>query len=360
MSAHRGHILHLPQNRIWRTYPGGATLDRLIGKADPQDSHFAEDWIASITAANNPGRHDPKEGISQVQAQGQSFDLKQLLEADAEYFLGADHVAKYGPNPMLLVKFLDSATRLHLQAHPTREFAREHLGSPSGKTEAYYVLTARKDIAEPYVYMGFQHPPTREELRRMIEEQDVAALERCFDKIPVKTGDTLLVPGGWPHALGEGVFLIEIQEPTDFVIRFEFERGGFLLPESARFMGRDVDFGLSIIDRTERPLAEIGKHSRCQPRRIRDLGEGSWQEELIGPGQTSCFRVLRSHIRGPIEKHENEFHIIIATKGSFTVSNAAGGHRIGTFEKFLVPAGLGPIRIEPETQTEIIECYPPK
>ena len=129
---------------------------------------------------------------------------------------------------------LDSAIRLHLQVHPNSAFARRFLGSPSGKTEAYHVLATRPEVAQPYIYLGFQRPPSRDALRRMIESQDIAALEACFDKIPVRPGETYLVPGGVPHALGEGLFLVEIQEPTDLVVRFEFERAGYVLPGSAR------------------------------------------------------------------------------------------------------------------------------
>ncbi|RME70439.1 MAG: hypothetical protein D6781_06335 [Verrucomicrobia bacterium] len=359
MTAYRDKIILLPQNRVWRTYPGGAILDRLAGRENPTDSHYPEDWIASITEARNPGEHPAGEGISQVLAGGQRWNLRELITSDPEYFLGREHLARHGANPMLLVKFLDSAIRLHLQAHPTREFARARLGSPSGKTEAYYVLAVREDITEPYIYMGFQRPPSREALRTLIEKQDIPALEACFDKIPVRPGDTILVPGGWPHALGEGVFLIEIQEPSDLVVRFEFERGGYRLPESARFMGRDIDLALDIIDLTAHPQSEIDEKCRCRPRRLRDFGEGSWQEELIGPQQTDCFRVLRTHLRQPVEKHEGCFHILIVTHGSCTVAHGDERYHLKTYDKVLVPAGLGPIRIEPETQTEIIECLPP-
>ncbi len=41
---------------------------------------------------------------------------------------------------MVLVKLLDSAVRLQLQAHPTAEFAKAHLNSNSGKAEAYHIL----------------------------------------------------------------------------------------------------------------------------------------------------------------------------------------------------------------------------
>lgn len=60
--THRGQLVLLPPNRVWRTYPGGRTLDELAGAPAPADTHLAEDWIASTTRAVNPGRDLPAEG----------------------------------------------------------------------------------------------------------------------------------------------------------------------------------------------------------------------------------------------------------------------------------------------------------
>lgn len=357
--THRGHLILLPQNRVWRTYQGGATLDRIAGKADPQDSHYAEDWIGSVTRAIVPGREHIHEGISPVLVGGETRNLKELIDADPHYFLGAAHVARHGSSPMLLVKFLDSAIRLHFQCHPSREFAQQHLGSPSGKTEAYHILGVRPGVTDPYIYVGFQRPPTREQLKHWIETQDVAALEACFEKIPVQPGDTFLIPGGFPHALGEGVFMIEIQEPSDLVVRYEFERGGYVLPEAARFMNRGLDFALSLIDFTRHPREEIEQRYRGRPTQRRELGAGSWQETLIGPDMTSCFRVARTQLRGAVTRSETTFHIGIVTDGACTVDAGGKIHHLKRYDKFLFPAGLGPVLFEPGPHATILECHPP-
>ena len=48
----------LAPNRVWRTYPGGRTLDQIEGVRKPEDSHFPEDWLLSTTAARNVGREE--------------------------------------------------------------------------------------------------------------------------------------------------------------------------------------------------------------------------------------------------------------------------------------------------------------
>lgn len=361
----RGKIIRLPPNRVWRTYPGGRTLDALAGAAAPADTNLAEDWIASTTRAVNRGREPLTEGVSRVQVglDPTPRDFAALLASDPDYFLGAAHAKKFGASPQLLVKFLDSGTRLHFQVHPTREFARKFLGAPSGKTEAYHVLAVRDSApgSEPtgYICVGFQRPPTRDALRRMIAAQDLAALEACFDRIPVRAGDTFIIPGGTPHALGAGVFMVEIQEPSDLVVRFEFERAGYVLPEPARFMERGLEFCLDVFNLTPLTAAEIDVCVRCRPRRVRALGPSSHQDELIGPNQTDCFRVLKSYLDGPVVKDETTCTIAIVTAGAVTVEAGGERHRLNTYDKVFLPAGLGRTTFTPEPRAELLECQPP-
>jgi mannose-6-phosphate isomerase len=364
MPPHRGKLILLPPNRVWRTYPGGRTLDQLAHSAAPSDTHLAEDWIASTTRAVNRGREHIAEGVSQVRLghDPTPHDFAQLLARDPEYFLGAAHVRKHGAQPQLLVKFLDSGTRLHFQVHPTRDFAQRVLGAPSGKTEAYYVLGTREMNSEPsgYIYVGFQRPPTPAQLREYILTQNLAAIEACFDQIPVRPGDTFIIPGGTPHALGAGVFMVEIQEPSDLVVRFEFERAGYVLPEPARFMGRDVDFALTVFNLAPLTPADLEQRVRCRPRRLRAWDGNSYQEQLIGPAQTDCFRANRLHLESPVVKDENSAIIAIVTSGAVTAEVDGETHRFDTYEKFFVPAGLGPIKLVPvDGPAEILECFPP-
>jgi mannose-6-phosphate isomerase len=47
----------------------------------------------------------------------------------------------------------------------------------------------------------------------------------------VSPGDGILVPAGWPHAIGDGILLVEAQEPTDLSILLEW--AGFALDGAA-------------------------------------------------------------------------------------------------------------------------------
>ena len=121
----------------------------------------------------------------------------------------------------LLVKLLDAGQRLPVHVHPTRPFAREHLHSCYGKTEAWYVLeTAGEDAA---VWVGFARGRRPGELAdRRWRPRTRRGCSTQMNKSACGPGDGVVVPAGQAHATGAGVFLVEVQEPTDFSILLEW------------------------------------------------------------------------------------------------------------------------------------------
>jgi len=356
---YKNKLIKLPQNRVWRTYLGGRVLDELIGKGDPRDGHFPEDWIGSVTAARNPNSQSKDEGISRVRIGGQELLFTDLIALDPDYFLGTDHVARFGQQPMVLVKLLDSAVRLHFQVHPTAEFARAYLNSNSGKAEAYYILNVREGVEDAYVYLGFQRPPSREELRRCIEEQDIVTMKSFFDKIKVKPGDTLFIPGGIPHAIGGEIFMVEIMEPSDLVFRFEFERAGYTLPDSARFMNRSLDFCLDVCDFDPKPESLVRGEYMFEPELEVTYGKTAHRYLLIGAETTPCYQIKKSVIKGVVEREESTFFMGVITAGFCVLKTDEIAIEFETFDKFFCPAGLGIYTIEADEEVQILECFPP-
>jgi mannose-6-phosphate isomerase len=354
MNAHRDRILRLPPNRVWRNYLGGRLLDEMEGREHPADGNFPEDWIGSTVRAINAERPDVDEGRARVRFGEQEAVLAELLEADPVYFLGTQHVARYGANPMVLVKYLDSAMRLGFQVHPTAEFAARRLGSRSGKTEAYYVLGTRPDVAEPCIYLGFARPPAREELRRMMMEGDTAAMERCFDRVRVKPGDVFLLPGGLAHAIGRGVLTVEIMEPSDLVVRMETKIGQHVVPEAARFMGRDIELALDVF--SYEPLDV--ERCRCTPRLVSQTA-GMVREALVDERVTRSFQVGRMRVMGASRWRADGFTILLLVEGKCTIE--AGGEKVAMskYDRIVVPHGMGEMEIGAEGEAAFIECRPP-
>ncbi len=357
--SYKGQLITFAPNRVWRSYLGGKTLDRLQSITNPTDSHFPEEWIASSVQAVNPGRESHIEGVSKALIASNGANFLELVKSDPDYFLGPKHTQKYGKNTMVLVKYLDSAVRLHFQAHPTAEFAQQHLNSNSGKAEAYYILDIREGISDPYIYLGFQHPPSREDFKEMIETQDIARIESCFKKIPVKAGDCFSIPGGMPHAIGEGILMIEVMEPSDWAVRFEFEKSGYTLPEEARFMQRGLDFCLDVFNYTQYTTEYIQDNFKQKAKKTTEYNAFSYKESLIDSNATDKFRVCKSTIKGIIQKVEDEFFIGIISKGSCTIKMQSGTLNLKQYDTFFCPYGLDEFTIIADEGVEIIECYPP-
>jgi len=356
MIVSKQRVLPLPPNRVWRTYQGGRILDTISGVEAPADSHFPEDWMGSLTRANNPNRQDTNEGLSAVVTEsGDSLLLLDLVKEDPEFYLGKAHVERFGLDMRILAKYLDSAIRLHFQVHPTAEFSAQHLGTNKGKTEAYIILSIREEVENPYIYAGFQRPPSKEALKEWIETQNISALEECFDKIPVKIGDVFLIPGACPHALGEGILMVELMEASDLVVRFEFERGGFVLPEESRYMGRDLDFSLQVFDLEPKAVDRF----RCEPKKLRSFSDGSEQTLLIGVEHTRCFQARSTRIEKSITKREEGFYILVVTEGSGSLKVGDQSCQLNSFDRVFIAAEAGDVTFETGDGLEFLELAGP-
>jgi mannose-6-phosphate isomerase len=134
---------------------------------------------------------------------------------------------KNAPAPALLLKLLFTSEPLSIQVHPDDAFARS-IGLPNGKTEAWYILSATPDAK---VAIGLKRNLTREELRASIKDGSIADL---VDWCSATIGDVIVVPAGTIHAIGAGIVLAEIQQPSDTTFRlFDYGRQRELHANSA-------------------------------------------------------------------------------------------------------------------------------
>jgi mannose-6-phosphate isomerase len=239
----------LRPTRVHRFYKGGALLGRLRGRPE-EDRFLPEDWIGSVTPAGNPGRADPEEGLSRL-VDGRF--LRDAVQADPIGWLGEEHVASFGTSTGLLVKLLDTAERLPVHAHPDRAFAARELGSRFGKTEAWMILETRDEHGEAWV--GLTEPVDVATYRGYIERQDSKAMLRSLNRITVRAGDVVFVPAGVPHAIGAGVLLLELQEPTDFSLVCEWKGFPIRTDDAHLSLGWDTAIQALDLDRHDPVLA---------------------------------------------------------------------------------------------------------
>jgi mannose-6-phosphate isomerase len=329
----------LAPNQPKRFYRGGDAIAR-FRRAEPTDDHVPEDWVGSTTAIHGSAT----DGLSPL-PDGRL--LRDALAADAEAFLGPQHVAAFGPDPAVLVKLLDAGERLPVHLHPDRAFAREHLGSPYGKAEAWLVLQGGT------LHLGFRDDVDADTLLGWFDTQDHDAMLGASNELHVRPGDCIYVPAGTPHAIDEGVFMVEVQEPSDLGVMLEWQ--GFVSRESAT-IGLDVETALAATRRsavTEDELAAWRRRSTDAPE------SRVGRREVVPPEADPFFRVewLHPDPDVPVEL-EAAFAILVVVVGSGRLATADGTLDVTRGDTLLVPyaAGAGTLT----GGVEAIRCKPPE
>jgi len=336
-------------------------LDTIEGRENPRDSDRPEDWVASVVPARNPGLVPiENEGLATLNdGHGCPVLLKAVIEKDPYHYLGKKHVNVRGTNLGFLLKLLDSATRLHVQVHPTREFARARLNSQFGKLECYHILATRPGT-RAIIRLGFQHPPTKAEFRRVVTEQDMPAMDAWFEEIPVEPGETWLVPGGMPHAIGGGILLVEMMEPSDLTVRLEFERMGVVIPPEARFLGHGVDFAMEMIDFSPLPVIDAVQQYKLEPRCIRADAACS-EHVLVDNRWVDCFETRKVVVRGATSiPKDDRLLVYIVVKGSGVLQVKDEKVPVKEGSKVLIPAAASSVEAMPRGNSplELIGCMP--
>lgn len=325
-------LLLAPNQPLDRPYRGGAGIARFRGT--PQPSPFTpEDFVASTTEVVAGG------GVGlAVLPDGRT--LRDAVAADPVAYLGEEHVARFGPRTMLLVKLLDTAERLFVHYHPDDTFAARHLNSPLGKTEAWAVIEAEPGAA---AFLGFRRPVGVDEVRAWWSGQDADAMVDAMNAVPLAAGDTLLVPAGLAHAIGPSVTLVELQQPTDLSILLERR----MLTERDALLGLELETAIDGLTR-EVTSAE----------RIAALRQGRGAETLFPGDADPFFSAERIHVSGSRELAPG-FSVLVVLGGEGTLETSDGAalplHRGATV---LTAHADGPIGLSGEL--DLIRCRPPR
>jgi len=119
----------------------------------------------------------------------------------------------------LLIKFIDAKEWLSVQVHPDDGYAGAHENGQSGKTEMWYILSARPGAQ---LVHGTVPGVARLTLARSLREGNIA---KCLNYIRVSPGDAVYIPAGLLHAVGKGILLAEIQQSSNLTYRvFDYDR----------------------------------------------------------------------------------------------------------------------------------------
>lgn len=323
----------LGPNQPPRFYRGGRAI-AAFRDVPAREDDLPEDWIGSTTCLFG----QTELGLTSLPS---GERLVHAIARDPDAWLGAEHVREYGHEAALLVKLLDAGQRLPVHAHPDRQFAARALGSRFGKTEAWVVLEAPVGGC---VFIGFRHDVERDVLSRWVAEQDREAMLSALNTLPVRQGDAVLVPAGVPHAIGEGILLIELQEPTDYSVLLEWR--GFDV-DGARdgHLGLGFDTALECVNR--RGLESETLRSGPAPNHERT--------RLFPVAADSFFRA-ESHGPGT-ERLEAGYSIVVVTGGFGKLVSGEESLDIQRGMTLVVPHAAGDLELS--GTAELIRCRPP-
>ena len=187
---------------IW----GGKNLNQKYGKKDYED--VAEAWELSGYSGKESTAASGSDLGATITEIVNKYGKVELLGTKAE-----DH-DKFP----LLIKFIDAASPLSIQVHPSDENAKL-LGADGGKTEMWIICDCEEGA---YLYFGAKEQLSPELFRSSILD---GSITEYLNKVPVKKGDTFFIKAGTIHAIGAGITICEIQQTSDTTYRlYDYKR----------------------------------------------------------------------------------------------------------------------------------------
>ncbi len=333
----------LPPNQFEHFYRAG---DRLAAwRGGSVGGYRPEEWLASTTTrAGESGQ-----GLSRL-ADGTL--LRDAIEGDASAWLGAEHLAAFGASTELLVKLLDAGQRLPVHLHPNRAFSRRHLGLPHGKTEAWIVLDATEGAE---VRLGFADTMALGDVRAMVDKQDSASLLQSLVARTVRPGDAVLVPAGLPHCIDAGIFVLELQEPTDLSILLEWDGFAVAGPDDAH-LGLGLDTALQALELSALEPSDL-EHLVLPRERVSGTGPVS----LLPSAADAYFRAHRVSGAPPSDTPlvvDAGFAVVLVTRGPGRVVARSGDELdVTRGDVAVVPWAAGTWRLDGDV--DALVCRPP-
>ncbi len=192
--------------RVW----GGRRLETTLGKSLPPGVPVGESWEIV-------DREDAQSVVHEGSLRGAT--LHELWTSHRAEIFGDVYASHPAPRFPILIKLLDARERLSVQVHPPASIAPALQGEP--KTEMWYFLDCLPGAS---IYAGLKPGVTRAAFEAAMQRGEV---EHTLHHTPVQSGESIFIPSGRVHAIGEGCLIVEVQQNSDTTYRvFDWNRTG--------------------------------------------------------------------------------------------------------------------------------------
>ena len=346
-------------NRVWRTYKGGALIDKWKMAQEAVDGSLPEEWIMSTISARGKNRPE-KEGLTYVETPLGVITLNELIGAGLNLFLGERVAEKFGTTGVL-IKMLDSKERLTIQVHPNKEYARTMFNSEFGKTESWYILGGREINGEKSsIYLGFREGVTPGIWRELFKKQDIKGMLDCLHRFEVQPGDAFIIYGGVPHAIGGGCFLMEVQEPTDYTMRVEkITPGGLAISDDLIHQGVGEENMLKCFHFDCCSFEEATKRWKITPQTI-ETSDSCKYMTIFNEKHTNCFGLNELNLNGEFfMKSNGSFFVGVIYSGEVAITCGGQNYSFSQGDEIFFPAAIKTIIWKTTKPAKILLCYPP-
>jgi mannose-6-phosphate isomerase len=311
---------------IW----GGRNLEKFGKKLPP--GNVAESWEISC--------HPNGESVvSNGEFAGMS--LPELVRKFGRQLVGTSLPDKDVKKFPLLIKLIDANDKLSVQVHPDDRYALSHENGELGKNEMWYILSAK-----PGAQLIYDVKPgtTPDIFAQAVQENRISD---CLKTVEVFPGDTINIPAGLIHAIGEGIVLAEIQQNSDTTYRvFDYNR----VDKSGNHRPLHIQKAQEVIN-----FHSAGRQEK-QSGLIFNMDSHSKKKYLVA---NSYFAVELLDINGSVLENADgsKFYIYILTEGEGLLHYESGTLKVTKGESLLIPASMGFYSLEGRFKT--LKTYVP-
>lgn len=248
-----------------------------------------------------------------------------------------DIIGTLPDHDVIQITFMDARETLSIQVHPNEEQA-QRLDGDHEKTESWYILHAEPGAT----LIGGSTTTDLDALRAAAADDSIG--ERFGKRIAVSEGDFVFVPAGTMHALGAGIFAVEV--------------GSF-----GNRTYRMCDWGRGRELHVDKAFEVVNTESTATVRHFGSYGhDGAGVAALPRIREGVRCGLFVSNVIDIDKDYETEpdgvYHIITCVQGSCTVESPEGAVGLACTESALVPASAG--RYTVRGTCRVLQSYHPR